>query len=191
MEKNNIIIKAFEIIEKVGWDNFSLSLLSRNLKISERSLKKFFRNKEFILIDFSRMIDQNVDSLINLEDLKESTVKDNLFELIMLRLEIMLPYRKALKLILASNKKINPLTIKIISQNIIESLDFYLDISGSYLNERFDFLKKYTIFLIYIYACKEWLNDNSEDLSKTMSNLDRSLDFSRELKDKISSVFVI
>ena len=128
MEKNNIIIKAFEIIEKVGWDNFSLSLLSRNLKISERSLKKFFRNKEFILIDFSRMIDQNVDSLINLEDLKESTVKDNLFELIMLRLEIMLPYRKALKLILASNKKINPLTIKIISQNIIESLDFYLDI---------------------------------------------------------------
>ena len=190
MEKNKIIVKAFEVIEKLGWDKFSLSLLSKNLKISESSLKKVFKTKESILIDFSKMIDENVDLLINLEELKESTVKDNLFELIMLRLEIMLPYRKALKKILSS-KKISPLTIKIISQNIIESLDFYLDISGSYLNERFDFLKKYTIFLIYLYACKEWLNDYSEDLSKTMSSLDRSLDFSRELKDKINSVFVI
>ena len=190
MQKNKIIIQAFEIIEKVGWDKFSLSLLSRSLKIPESSLKKVFKNKELILIDFSKMIDENVDLLINFEDLKESTVKDNLFELIMLRLEIMLPYRKALKKILSS-KQINPFTIKTISLNIIESLDFYLDISGSYFNERFDFLKKYTIFLIYVYACKEWLNDNSEDLSKTMSNLDRSLDFSRELKDKISSVFAI
>ena len=190
MEKNIIIIEAFAIIEQVGWDKFSLSLLSKNLKIPESSLNKVFKNKDLILIEFSKMIDENVDLLINLEELKESTVKDNLFELIMLRLETMLPYRKALKLILSS-KKINPLTIKIISQNILESLDYYLEISGSYFNERVDFLKKYAIFLIYIYACREWLNDNSEDLSKTMSNLDRSLEFSRELKDKISSVFVI
>ena len=190
MEKNKIINSSFQMIEKVGWESFSLLSLSKILKISESKLKLIYKDKESILIGFSRMIDEKVDSAIVLEDFKGSTVKDNLFELIMLRLEIMLPYRDALKLILFS-KKIKSKTIKSISQNIINSLDFYLDLSGSYCDEKYDFLKKYPTFVIYMSTCKEWLNDSSDDLSKTMSYLDRALDFSSELKDKISSVFVI
>ncbi len=155
MKKNRVIINAFKIIEKNGWDKFSLAELARAEKISLLELKKVFNSKNSILIHFSKMIDENVEENIDITDLKDSSVKDNIFELLMLRFEVMLPYRKTLKKIFES-KKLDPIILKKIATNILNSLDFYLEISNAYSDNFFDFFKKNVTLLIYSYVFKEW-----------------------------------
>ena len=45
--------------------------------------------------------------------------------------------------------------------------------------------------LIYSYVFKEWLNDNTEDLSKTMSKLDNVLTYSEKMLKKINSFLAV
>ena len=190
MEKNKLIVNAFKIIEKSGWDKFSLAELAKVEKISLLKLKKVFHSKNSVLIHFSKMIDDNVEANIDIDDFKDSSVKDNIFELLMLRFEVMLPYRKTLKKIFKS-KKLDPIILKKISKNILNSLDFYLEISNAYSDNFFDFFKKNVTLLIYTYVFREWLNDNTEDLSKTMSKLDNALTYSEKMLKKINSYLAV
>ena len=61
--------------------------------------------------------------------------------------------------------------IKSVSFKILNSLDFYLELANAYDGSFFDIFKKKVIFFIYTQTFKVWLNDDSEELSKTMSEL--------------------
>tara|TARA_B100000900_G_scaffold379043_1_gene363652 strand:+ start:63 stop:641 length:579 start_codon:yes stop_codon:yes gene_type:complete len=185
LTKKKVIQLSFKLIEKIGWNDFSLEKLSNLEKISLDELKDLVVSKNNVLSEYSKMIDQDVDALIDIEDFKDSSVKDNLFELLMCRFESMSKYKKALQKIIESGK--DPNLIKVISCNVMNSLDFYLEFSGAFDGTFFDHFKKKTLLLIYAYCFKTWLKDNSKDLSPTMSELDRLLTisekFARKTKD--------
>lgn len=177
---------SFKVIEQTGWKNFSLEVLSKKKKIPLNKINELINSRTELLQEFSNMIDMKVEDNIDFKDLQNSNVKDNLFELIMLRLEIMQPYKKGLKKIV-SDLKNDPLSTKTISLNILNSLDFYLDISSAYNSSVFDMLKKKAIFLIYGYVFMIWLNDSTEELSKTMSELDRLLSLSEKFNNELKN----
>ena len=91
MKTNNrehyLIKEAFAVIERVGWDKFSLLDLTKKDKIEEKEVNSFFKNKSDVIEKFSIMIDSVVESKINTDDFQISSKKDNLFELIMMRVE--------------------------------------------------------------------------------------------------------
>ena len=66
----------------------------------------------------------------------------------------------------------------------MNSMDFYLEISNSYKGLTVDLFKKNFLFIIYSYTFKIWLEDNSDDLSKTMAALDKSLSIADNLQKK-------
>ena len=179
-KKFNLIKSSFKIIEKSGWKSFSLEKLSYSEKISINEIKKIFKSEINILDEFSKMIDIEVEKNFDYEELANTSVKDNLFELIMLRLEFMQPYRNALKRI-KSTFKTDPLVAKSVSINVMDSLDFYLELSNAFNDSFLDIFKKKSIFLVYSYIFTIWLEDNSEELSKTMSELDKLLTFSEKI----------
>ena len=191
LKKEYIILdKIFSNIARDGWTKFSLLQFSKTQKISIQDLKTFFRNKDHILERFSKMIDYKVESNIDVEEMKSTSNKDNLFELIMLRLEAMQTYKVALRNILSSAKE-QPIILKKLSKNIINSLDFYLELSSYYDDTPVDFLKKNAIFFIYSLTFRVWLNDESDDLSKTMAELDKFLSMADKANDKITSFLSI
>tara|TARA_B100000035_G_C20964516_1_gene538119 strand:- start:482 stop:1066 length:585 start_codon:yes stop_codon:yes gene_type:complete len=191
MKQEYIILdKAFSVIAKEGWIDFSLLRFSKTQKISMKNLKTFFRNKDEILERFTKMIDYKVESNFDFEEMKGTSKKDNLFELIMLRLEAMQPYKVALRNILSSAKE-RPVILKKLSKNIINSLDFYLEVSSYYDDTFVDFLKKNAIFFIYSLTFRVWLNDESDDLSKTMAELDKFLSMADKANKRITSFFSI
>ena len=179
-KKFKLIDASFKIIEVEGWNSFSLKKLAEHQKIAFNEIINIFKSKNQILKEFSKMIDYKVENDFDILDSENTSIKDNLFELIMLRLEYMQPYRKALRKIIQVIK-INPLIAKSVTSNILDSMDFYLEITNAYDDSFFDILKKKSIFVIYGYIFSIWLDDNSTELSKTMSELDRVLTFSEKL----------
>ena len=179
-KKFNLVKSSFNIIEKSGWKSFSLQKLSYAEKIPINEIKIFFKSEITILDEFSKMIDTKVEKSFDYEELTNTSVKDNLFELIMLRLEYMQPYRNALKSIKSSFKS-DPLVAKSVAKNVMNSLDFYLELTNAYNDSFLDIFKKKSIFLIYSYIFMIWLEDDSDELSKTMSELDKLLTFSEKI----------
>ena len=179
-KKFNLVKSSFNIIEKSGWNSFSLKKLSDTEKIPINEIKFFFKSEMTIIDEFSKMIDIKVEKSFDYEELTNTSVKDNLFELIMLRLEFMQPYRNALKIIKGSFKS-DPLVAKLVAKNVMNSLDFYLELTNAFNDSFLDIFKKKSIFLIYSYIFMIWLEDDSDELSKTMSELDRLLTFSKKI----------
>ena len=179
-KKFNLIKSSFKIIEKSGWKSFSFQKLSYSEKISIDENKKIFKSEINILDEFSKMIDIQVEKSFDYQELGNTSVKDNLFELIMLRLEFMQPYKKALKCI-KSTFRSDPLIAKSVAKNVMNSLDFYLELTNAFNDSFLDIFKKKSIFLIYSYIFNIWLEDNSEELSITMSELDKLLSFSEKI----------
>ena len=179
-KKFNLIKSSFNIIEKSGWKSFSLQKLSYAEKIPLNEIKIFFKSEITILDEFSKMIDIKVEKSFDYEELTNTSVKDNLFELIMLRLEYMQPYRNALTSIKSSFKS-DPLVAKSVAKNVMNSLDFYLELTNAFNDSFLDIFKKKSIFLIYSYIFMIWLEDDSDELSKTMSELDKLLTFSEKI----------
>ncbi len=179
-KKFNLVKSSFNIIEKSGWKSFSLQKLSDKEKVPINEIKIFFKSEITILDEFSKMIDIKVEKSFDYEELTNTSVKDNLFELIMLRLEFMQPYRNALKSIKSSFKS-DPLVAKSVAKNVMNSLDFYLELTNAFNDSFLDIFKKKSIFLIYSYIFMIWLEDDSDELSKTMSELDKLLTFSEKI----------
>ena len=99
LTKKKVIQQSFKLIEKIGWSNFSLEKLATLEKISLDELKELIVSKNNILSEYSKMIDQNVEAIIDIEDFKDSTVKDNLFELLMCRFDSMNKYKNLVRLL--------------------------------------------------------------------------------------------
>ena len=188
LSKFKIIEESFLFIDKIGWKEFSIERFAEENNYKTSEVKNFISNKNDLLIEFSKMIDEKVESNINIEEFENSNVKDNIFELIMMRFDVMTPFKGGLKKIINEIK--SPIILKEISQNILVSMDFYLEFSNAYDDTIFDVIKKKSLFLIYSYCFKVWLNDDSKELSKTMSELDRLLNyaekFSKKAKDFLS-----
>ena len=188
--ENKYIKKGFDLINEIGWEKFSLEKLSTKEKIPINDLKVFFKCKNSIVDKFSRMIDKKIESKLRIDDFKDSSKKDILFELIMMRFDEMEGYKGSLVKILDVSKN-KPLLISIITKNVMNTMDFFLELSNSYNNYAFDFLKKNFLFIIYSITFKTWLSDDTEDLSKTMAELDKLLSTAENFQQKVSSFLPI
>jgi len=188
--EKNYIKKGFDLINDIGWDKFSIEKLSTKENIPVRDLKVFFKCKYSIVDKFSIMIDKNIESKLRSEDFKDSSKKDILFELIMMRFDEMEEFKGSLAKILDVSKN-KPLLASIITRNVMNTMDFFLELSNSYSNYAFDVLKKNFLFLIYSITFKTWLSDNTNDLSKTMAELDKLLSTAENFQQKVSSFLSI
>ena len=182
--KKLLIKKSFELVSEIGWENFNLKLLAEKNKFELDDIKTIFKTKSSVLKEFSIMIDEEVVNSINQNDFIDNPVKDNLFEIIMMRFEKLKAYKNGILKILNSAKK-NPLILKKVSRQLFSSLDFFLEVSNAKDNFLFDKFKLSALFLIYSYVFRIWLKDDSDEMSKTMAELDSLLSKSEIIVKKL------
>lgn len=187
-KKEKLIILGFKLIEKKGWSYFSLKSLAKENKSDLESIKIFFKNKSQFLESFSEMIDNKVLANIDKDEFNKNSIKDNLFELIMLRFENLNHYKTGLKILLSDLKK-SPVELKKIMKKVFDSMDLFLEIANVKNNYLMDFIKVNIIFIIYSYVFKVWLDDQSSEMSKTMAELDKWLSKAEFYGKKINEYF--
>ncbi len=187
-KKEKLIILGFKLIEKKGWKYFSLKSLAKENKSDLESIKNFFKNKSQFLESFSEMIDNKVLANIDKEEFNKNSIKDNLFELIMLRFENLNHYKTGLKILLSDLKK-SPVELRKIMKKVLDSMDLFLEIANVKNNYLMDFIKVNIIFIIYSYVFNVWLDDQSSEMSKTMAELDKWLSKAEFYGKKINEYF--
>ena len=101
--KTQIVLKALQLAEEQGWDQVTLGDIAREADLSLAELFDHVEDKMDVLALFGKMIDRQVLEVIGEPDPSISP-RDQLFDILMERYEILNDYRPGLLAVLESFK---------------------------------------------------------------------------------------
>ena len=170
--------KTLNLLSKKSWNFISVNEVLKGYK----NLPKAINNKN----DLLRNINRYVDHLLKIEtkSLDYSTQKDMLFEVIMLRFDILQKYRKSFIKIYDSFKS-NPQKSLIFIPSFLESMLLSADIAKINSNGLKGRMIIKGLFIIYIATFFVWKDDNTKSIEKTMTSLDKYIDNAESLTKNI------
>ncbi len=161
--------KTLNLLKKKSWERVTLSEILKSIKYKNISIN----TKKDLLFNINRYVDFNLKKKV--VSIDESDPKDMLFELIMLRFDILQKHRSSF-FKLFNYYKSRPQKSLVLIPSFLESMFLIASIANIEINGIKGSLKIKGIFIVYVATYFEWLNDNSQSLEKTMTVLDRNLD---------------
>ena len=170
-EEKKIVESVLFLLKKKSWANISLEEIKIKSKI--KLFDKLVENKKDILKKINQYFDYKLHILS--ANLENSNNKDMIFEIIMMRFDILQNYRKEVISIFESFKN-KPQELVILLPSLLDSMIKiiqYTKISSKGLAGQ---LKIKGILIIYISTFFIWMKDESSSLEKTMTSLDQYLD---------------
>ena len=171
--KENAIKAALELAVEKGWENTSLSDVARRAKIELSELHEIFEDRHDILSAYGRIVDRKV--LENIGDPDESlSPRECLFDLLMERYDVLNEDRQAICSILKSFC-FDPKQAIISLPHLGRSMSWMLEASNIETSGYKGALKIFGLLAIYLKTLRVWRLDDSNDLAKTMAELDKNL----------------
>ena len=162
---------TLKILSKKSWNSLLMNEVKQKSKI--KTFDNEIKNKNILLANINTYFDHVLS--LEVRDMEQSSRKDMIFEVIMMRFDILQNNRIALQSIFNS--------FKIKPQELIYLLPYLLDsmiLMANYANISIKGLKGQLrlkgILIIYCSTFLIWINDESASLEKTMTSLDRNLD---------------
>ena len=151
----------------------SLSLNEVKKKSQVKSFEEYIKSKEELLNNINFYFD-NILSL-RVKNLENSNHKDMIFEIMMMRFDILQDNRKAILSIFKSLQN-SPKFIILLLPRLLDSLVLMLSYAKITTRGLKGQIKIKGILIIYISTFLVWTKDESFSLEKTMTVLDKYLD---------------
>jgi AcrR family transcriptional regulator len=169
----DLLVTAFELIAEQGWSRLSLVAVARRAGVTPAELYRELPSRGALLGVLSRRID---DAMLGVEeaDLAGLPPRDRVFELMMARLEALVPFRPGLQR-LAREARGDPCLVLMTACHLDRSLAWLQDVAGlrrSGLRAR---LARQALAAAYAQTMRVWFKDEAADLGKTMAELDKQL----------------
>ena len=174
---NKQLIKLAEttllVLEKRSWHSIKIDEVYNKININKKNLQNKVDNKRDLLRNINHYFDFRLHNIT--DSIDQSTRKDMIFEIIMMRFDILQIYRKPIINIFEFFKE-RPQELVFLLPSLIESMMTMaifakIPIVGIKGN-----LKIKGLLVIYFSSFLVWVKDNSESLEKTMTSLDNNLD---------------
>jgi AcrR family transcriptional regulator len=170
---------AIRLAAANGWRSLSLAEIAGEAGLPLSDLARHYRDRPAILDGFERMIDRRMLAGVVAGDIGDAP-RDRLFDVIMERLDALLPYRDGLRRI-AREIPLDPSTGLVLACALPRSVAWMyagarIAIGGPTMPIRIAALAG-----AYLVTLRTWLDDESADLAKTMAILDRQLDRAKRL----------
>jgi hypothetical protein len=174
---NKQLIKLAEttllILEKKSWHSIKIDEVYNKTKMNKKNLQKKVTNKRDLLRNINHYFDFKLRNIANPID--QSTYKDMIFEVVMMRFDILQIYRKPIIKIFEFFKK-RPQELAFLLPSLIESMISMAGLANIPIVGIKGNLKVKGLLIIYFSSFLVWVKDNSESLEKTMTSLDNHLD---------------
>lgn len=169
----DLLAAAFGLIGEQGWRGFSFAALARRTGVSRVEIYRRYRSRAALLGALSRQIDEAMLEVDEAE-LVGLPPRDRVFELLMRRLEAMVPYRAGLVRV-AREARADPCVMAATACRLERSLIWLQDIAGLRRHGLRARLARRAIGAAYLQTIRVWFEDEGADLGRTMAELDKQL----------------
>lgn len=153
------------------WSEIALPDIAAEAGLSLGGMLRVAPSKASLLAAFGRRVDAAMFARA-VED--EGTVKDKLFDLLMRRFDALAPHKPAVKNILADLPR-DPASALCAIPGLLRAMRWAAEAAGIKSTGPLAPFKINALALAYLGTLRVWLQDDSADAAKTMSNLDKSL----------------
>lgn len=173
------LLAAFTRGEELGWNEVTPEKVATAMGLKSDALPTTLKTRQDILDYFEHHISNQLNDIFKDVTDNSETRKDQLFDVIMERFDLMTPYKGGLKrlsktiglLPKTAMKSMCPFRAMI--GNIMRLAN--LDIHGPVAE-----IKRMGLTILYLKTVRVWLGDDSPDLGKTMAELDKNLGFAEQ-----------
>ena len=171
--RGRIVDALMKLAGERPFEDISIRDICKTADVSLADFRDFFPSKGAVLAGFSRRIDRAVLAQVSGE-LADENARERLFDILMLRLEAMAPYREGVREATAWLRR-NPSSALAMNQVVIGSMRFMLEAAGIEAEGVAGAVKLQGLALAWARVVGAWLDDDETGLSKTMAELDREL----------------
>ncbi|MCH7943675.1 MAG: TetR family transcriptional regulator [Proteobacteria bacterium] len=169
----HIVKTALALAATQGWRDTTLGDIADAAKLPIGELLAIYPSKLSIVAAYSRQIDGDMLKAIDPE-LASEPPRDRLFDVMMRRLDALAPNREAVRSIISATL-CDPVSAVCGAFVLRRSMVMMLEAASIGAAGLPGIVKVKGLAAIYMSVLRVWLNDDSEDMAKTMSALDRAL----------------
>lgn len=167
-----IIDAALGIAAEQGWARITLADVAARANIPLVAVFEKFAGKAAILRAYLRQLDE---AMLRAEEQgPEMSVRDALFDIAMRRFEAMAPRKQAIRAIMR-DAAADPATGFCAGLRLLRTCRLMLEAAGVPTGGLRGAVRVQGMTVVYLYAFRAWLGDESGDLSVTMAALDKAL----------------
>jgi ubiquinone biosynthesis protein COQ9 len=166
-----IAIETLKILIKKSWSNLSIKQIK--VKSRVKLFSNLIKNKQELLNNINSYFDYNL--ILNSKKIENSKSKDMIFEILMMRFDLLQDNRKAILSIFKSFRS-NPKELVFMIPKLLISVETMLNCVKISSKGIVGKIKIKGILIIYLTTFLVWIGDETESLEKTMTFLDNSLD---------------
>lgn len=171
--KDLILDEIFELIEMRGWAHLTFRDIADHMGISLVDLHGYFPSKYDILKAMGARIDHETLKRVD-SDIQTLTPSDRLFDVLMARFEASKPYKISLRRMWHEGLKQPHLVVAYLPLGF-NSMIWILEAAGMHHSGLKGLVQVNAFGLLYLKLVHTWLEDPSEDMSKTMAEVDKNL----------------
>ncbi|WP_425406302.1 hypothetical protein [Hwanghaeella sp.] len=161
------------LLAERGWRGVSLPDVAEAAGMPLDEFSRQYWNKTDLLTAFQRRIDEQVLADTGPPD-DEETPRDRLFDILMRRFDALLPYKDALRR-LSRDLPRDPIAALVWARGLKQSMSWMLAAVGAGGNGVCGLFSTKGLIVVWLFAVRAWLTDDSPDMSKTMAALDKAL----------------
>lgn len=172
--EDRIIDAALNLFAELGYSQVQLTDIATAANCDRGELRSVLSSKSDVLRLILSRVDHEVLSA-QLEDLDpEETVRDRLFDMLMQRLDALLPYRERLAPLVDGLKR-DPIAAFSHAIQGELAISWYLEAAGTSTRGLKGIARIKGLYLLWLTCLRTWVKDDTDDLAKTMAHLDKLL----------------
>jgi AcrR family transcriptional regulator len=173
-----------DLVEERGWIDLSMADIAEHAGVSLADAYRAYRSKAAILVGLTKALDERLIEGLDSDPL-EGSAKDRLFDLLMRRFDILKAdrdaYRRLMKQLPATPAEFAALLCR-----LRRSLSLMLEAAGLSASGLRGEFRLQGLGAVYTAGLRAFVNDESEDLSKTMAVVDKRLGQAERLSYMLS-----
>ncbi len=172
MDADTILDAALAVAAERGWRQATLSDIAAQAGCGLADVYRHFSSKGVI----ARAAVARIDSVVLSETGADEgdNFRDRLFDLLMRRYDALKPYRAAIEAFWRELRR-DPLAGAPLAPALARSMSWMLEAAGAPPRTPLDLLRVKLLAGIHLSVMRVWLQDDSEDLGRTMASLDKAL----------------
>ncbi len=169
-----IINAAFSLAEEKGWAGTHLHEIAHRAGLTLGDLYARASTKQAILCLFARQINETVLRQAAFSEENNDSPRERLFEVLMARFDALQPFKRGLQAIAEDGSR-DPGSAGILALQLPPSMGWMLEAAGIGADGLTGPLKMLGLTGLYLQIYRTWMDDDTQDSSKTMAELDRRL----------------